>query len=744
MISTKIKIFVSLLLFSSRLLTNITYAQMPSAKQIIGKYKNVFSTPPAKTPGRVAVDGPLLGNGSVAVAIAGKPEQQVYYLARNDFWRLKSAYNESFPAVLGQLQVDIPALRDASYNIQQDLYDAVTTSNFTKNDVSALIQSEVAATKDWLIITIANKGKAMLKGKVALLLPQADQFYVKPPGDIKYPDSTSSGSNKEGLQWIQRGFAKEVTIPTNATAALKIIGHHSNEFSLKPSEKITIVCALSSNFKAANPLQMVQQQVELASAQKITTAKNDHLAWWHHFWNESKVSIADSVIEHQYYKSQYNMASCSRDPKFPPGIFGSWVTKEIPNWSGDYHLNYNYTAPFYGLYSSNHLAQAMPYYEPLLNFMQRGKYYSTKIAQIPEGILYPVGIGPLGIETTRKTKLMGYEDEYDGLFFGQKSNAMYCAVTMSMHFYKTYDVGFAKKVYPYIKSVAVFWQHYLKKEGDRYIIENDAIHEGTIGTMNPILSLGMVPMLLKTAIDMSALLKTDVALRDNWKEKIAHLSTYTFQEKNGKTVFRYSEKGTAWWNDNTLGIQHIYPAGQIGLESDSTLLQVAKNTMDVMRRWKDYNGSNSFFPAAVRVGYNADTILTKLRDYSLHTYPNGFQLGNPHGIENCSTVPNTINEMLCMSNQNVLRVFAVWPKEKDAAFANIRCDGAFLVSAELKNQVVKYIQLVSEKGREAVLQNPWKGSTLSFTSNKRKSWRQKGERIKFSTLVGETLHISPL
>ena len=60
----------------------------------------------------------------------------------------------------------------------------------------------------------------------------------------------------------------------------------------------------------------------------------------------------------------------------------------------------------------------------------------------------------------------------------------------------------------------------------------------------------------------------------------------------------------------------------------------------------------------------------KLRAYAQHAYPNGFQQGNPHGIENCSTTPNTINEMLCMSHvpagaapgTQALRVFPAWPR----------------------------------------------------------------------------------
>lgn len=117
------KVVVARLLFTMCFLfTGIAQGQVKEAKEVVGKYRNVFVAPPSRTPSTVAVDAPFLGNGFTEAAIAGAPEQQCYYLARNDFWRLRSGYNESFPAVLGRLTIQIGALKDASYNVEQDLY----------------------------------------------------------------------------------------------------------------------------------------------------------------------------------------------------------------------------------------------------------------------------------------------------------------------------------------------------------------------------------------------------------------------------------------------------------------------------------------------------------------------------------------------------------------------------------------------------------------------------------------------
>ena len=687
------------------------------SEAIIRKHTIRFTEPPKRIPNRNSVDAPLLGNGFTGVALAGPPEAQTFYVARNDFWRLKSALDESYPLVLGKIELSMPALKGASYLVEQQLYDATTTARFTKGGLSVSYKTYISAEEDLLVLELEMNGEDSVEGYVNLSLPGEKETINNPPLERVFPDEREVGVTKEGVFYLWRAFEDSVDIPTKAAMALRMGQSFDGSFVLKPGKPVRLVCAFSSNFKSNDCVADVIERVEDCSFTHLNEIEKHHQEWWKDYWQKSFVSIPDSVIEKQYYLSLYGMASCSRDKDFPPSIFGTWITRERPNWNGDYHLNYNHMAPYYGLYSSNRIEQADPYYMPMLAQIARGNYYSEKVTGISDGILLPVGAGPLGIETTRRSPFMdtyfkGWIDgklvEDEGFFMGQKSNSSYAVVNMSMQFYRTWDKEYTRKVYPFVKGVAAFWEKYLTLEGDRYVIYNDAIHEGTVGTMNPILSLGLVRMVMQTVSDMSSFLGVDEDKREQWAFIKDHMSDYPLQERNGKTVFRYTEKGTDWWGDNTLGIQHIYPAGQIGLNSDPQLLQIAHNTVDEMRRWSDFNGTNSFFPAAVRIGYDPDSILVHLNVYSHHTYPNGFQLDNPHGIENWSTVPNTINEMLCMGHQDIVRVFPVWPREKDASFHQIRVEGAFLVSAELKNKEVTSLTIVSEQGRPLTLLNPWK------------------------------------
>lgn len=747
-------LFITLTIISS--LFNSCDVEKKQALDIVDKYVIHFNEPPKNIPSIFSVDAPLLGNGSTGVAIAGNPDSTVFYVARNDFWRLKSGYDEPSPLVLGKVEINIPELRGATYSVEQHLSDATTVAHFTKGDLSFSYKTYISATEDMMVVEMNMTGQEAIN--VNLELSSISEKELNRKNEIAIECIHLGEINKsmtgDGIHFLSRAFSDSVDISTKAAIAMKSESDNSGKFILKEGKPQHVILAFSSNFKSDDCVKAVVDRIKKYDDFKLQQLENDHKLWWKDYWEKSYVDIPDSVIEKQYYLSLYGLASCSRDLNFPPGILGTWITREYPAWGADYHLNYNHMAPYYGLYSSNRIKQADPYYMPLLAFMSKGKYYSEKVTSIPDGILLPVGIAPLGIESTnRNAKMEKYhfkwmiEDgnvEEGGLFWGQKSNAAYAVVNLSMQFYHTWDKAYTQKVYPFVKAVATFWENYLTKEGDRYVIYNDAIHEGTVGTMNPILSLGLVRMVMQTVIDMSEFLGIDSDRRDIWTYMKNHLADYPLQERDGKTVFRYTEEGCDWWNGNTLGIQHIYPAGQIGLESDPELLKVAYNTVDIMQRWHDTNGSNSFFPAAVRIGYNPDTVLTRLNEYSRHTYPNGFQFGNPHGIENWSTVPNTINEMLCMGHQDIVRVFHVWPKDKDASFHNIRVEGAFLVSSELKNGAVSYITLKSEKGRDLTLQNPWKGMKVDVKNEVTGKRVVEGDYISMKTEEGQTYEFTPI
>jgi len=774
------------------------------AERIVSQYTTVMNEPPRRVPSRDTVDGPLLGNGSLGAVISGKPESQRFWISKNNFWRLTDGHRKGGPRLFGGLEIQIPALSNATYLVEQQFYPAMTTSRFVNGNTNVVMRSFVAATEDVLIIELSVTGAPV---DVATRMWAA-------PGRGSLEDL----GRKDAILWATKAFTNDVKIPTAAACALTVVGakvtHPDLEpvpvtvipdppprrmpppkeksqpgpkFTLQPGRTVTIAVAMRSSFDAKEPLVSAQKLALDLNADKLKALEQEHRQWWSEYWAKSLVEIGDPILEKNYYAANYCIGSAMRDLEFPTGLYGLWVTSDDPRWAGDYHLNFDYQSQFYALYKCNHLEQANAYHAPILEFMERGRWYAKNLLNV-RGVYYSVGIGAKGIETCRKGNLTDRMYQAGGCFMGQKCNAAYSVVPMSMHWYHTYDKDYAKTVYPFVLEVANFWEDYLRFEPNdragkptasvatnalvlppvamvdgvpvdkipvsklppgRYVIYNDSIQEsGDIKGLdsqldvNSSMSLGLVRNAFETAIDMSEELGIDADRREKWKHILGNLSAFPTCERNGKIIFRYSERGTEWIDGNSCGTQHIYPSGAIGLDDDPKLLEIARNMITARGAfWFNNNGENSQYPAAVRVGYDPDVILEKLGTLMTTTRkrPNGM----PETVEQCSTVPGTITEMLCMSHRQVLRVFPVWPKNKDAKFLNLRAEGAFLVSSELKGGQVTFVKVVSEKGRPCTLVNPWPGKAIGVQRDGRKVDTLKGERVVLKTRAGETIVLGP-
>ena len=649
------------------------------SKRVVSPYKAVFRGLPKGTPSKTIVDGPLLGNGDMGVCIAGIDKGQRFWLCKNDFWKLALDYKlgPSGPRPFGGVDMKFPGFAGGS-DTEQHLYDAVTVSRYTahKGGARVEVRSWVAASENMLVVELTASGKD-LDVEVNLWVQEGNGSEV-------------AGSTPNGSQWATRKFTEQVEIATEVACAVRPLGAGALTFKLKVGQPVTILTSMQSAFKSRAPLADVRKRIDGMDPAALAELKKKHAVWWRAFWAKSFVEVGDPLLEQRYYLSNYIMASASRDPEFPPPIFGIWNTTDSPGWMGDYHLNYNHQAPFYALYSCNHIEQADPYHAPILDFRQRAQWYARNVLNI-RGAYYPVGIGPKGIETTRNHPTDGYARpahvQTEGVFYHQRSNGAYCIVNIAMRWRHTYDADYAEVLYPLVRDVADFWEDYLEFEDGRYVIHRDSVHErsGNGNDFNSIVSIGLVRNALELAIDMSGELGIDSRRHEKWR--------------------------------------HI---------------------LDNLSGWFDGNGMNSFYPAAVRVGYDPEVILAKLRQMvTTMGAPNGFIKRNPHGIENCSIVPNTINEMLCMGHRGVLRVFPVWPKDKDARFRNLRTVGAFLVSGELKNGKVQQVRIESEKGRPCTMVNPWPGKTVVLHRNGKQSETLVGKRLGFDTKQNESVLFVP-
>jgi hypothetical protein len=553
----------------------------------------------------------------------------------------------------------------------------------------------------------------------------------------KYPrekSGTATGSAAGLLCFTRKadelaGRGRQVAVVTRIVGGAQAVADADTmNVTLKPGEIAHVVSAILSDLDELDFLVAARKKASSLSEKDITALSAGHHNWWQRFWARSLIEIPDKEIEKRWYAALYVLGSCSRAGKVAPGLWGSWVTTDIPFWAGDFHLNYNFQAPYYIAYASNHADLTLPFYQAIVESVPNGKKIAQERAW--KGVHFPVCIGPWGILPAGDLDL------------GQRSNAAYATLNFIWQYQYTQDLEFLKTTaYPYLLEVADFWEDYLKLEGGRYVIYKDAIHECSGDDVNSLLSLGLLRSLFTNLIVMSKDLGVDEARRAKWHDILAKLSPFPLQTRNGKTVFRYSEKGMDWHDDNSLGIQHIFPAGAIGLDSDPKLLEISRNMIVAMARWNDFNGFSSWYTACARVGYDPKTILAKLREECDHrSLPNLLLYYGGGGIESSGGFL-AINEMLLQSHEGTLRLFPCWPKDQNARFRTLRAVGAFLVSAELNHGVVTGVKIVSKKGKSCTVQNPWPGKHVLLIRNGKRAESVTGDRFTFDTQPNETIKL---
>lgn len=701
-------------------------------------YMNVWEKAPLHIPNESSTDAPLMGNGDIGMCVGFERGLLRYYLTKNDFWRLQSkAEHLSGPRVAGYVDIKVVGFEEADFKAKQSLANGQTDCTLQQEVCSVRASSWVSATDNLIFITLSASGK-----------PARVKF------DLGAPDNGTAqvmAGEINGVKHLTRSFVEDVDIPTEIAFAVKAADDSQGEFTLYPGKPLSLFIAFESKFKKEDPLKYVVRKTRDISLTAMKRLWKKHESWWKSYWNKSSFFVGDSVLMKAYYQGLYTMGACSRDQKFPPALLG-WVTTDKPTWNGDYHLNYNFYAPFYGLYGTNRLEQASGQETPLLDFMSRGRWYAERVTKT-RGILYPVGIGPLGVEVTKDFPVLtdkGYTEKGDvelgGLFYKQRSHAVFGTVNMAQHWRHTYDLDYGKRIYPFVLAVADFWEDFLKLEHGRYHIYQDAQNEKSGFNKNPSMSLALVRNALELAIDLSRELERDQHRQAKWKDLIDKLSDLPTEERNGKLFFRGAEEDENGRQVSGISFSMIYPANGVTLNSDTTLLTVARNTIQAIGewQWQHHNSTSSFYVAAARVGYHPSTILNELHTYALHTYPNGFQLDNPHGIENSCTVANALGEMACMSVGDKIRLFSVWPMEIDAQFEKIRTWGAFLVSASIKSGVVSDVSIFSEKGRSCTVINPWLDEPVWLIRNGKPDKKLIGTELTFPTSINETILLKPL
>jgi len=565
------------------------------------------------------------------------------------------------------------------------------------------------------------------------------------------------------------GVAPEGVLAVRIIGAQMATENGGMRFQVPAGGKVIVAVAATDDRDAARYFESSISELQRASAETVAQTWSRHVAWWRNFWSKSFVEIPDKTVQSWWYGSLYVLASCSKQGNVAPGLWGNWITSTNMGWQGDYTLDYNYQAPFWAAFPTNHVDLADPYDAPILAWLERGRGLAKELHA--HGVMYYTHLAPSPGWSADNFKALD-----------QKSDALFAAVNCVQRWRYTRDAAYARKMWPFLTGVADFWDHDLKLVNGRYVDENDAEDEhlwGPWDDTNPATVIGFLNMLYPALIDMSEQLNMGQEMRATWHDRLVHLSPLplapaasvkAIRDAVGKPipadkmVILESEHGMQWVNINRgerflenppvaiqgssagmNSLQVVFPAWNIGLESSAELRQAALNTVDYTRLWYDSNNTSNFYPAAANAGYDPDSILQHLNLLVTHIgYPNFAYKFGAGGVENEATVPTTIAAMLLQSYQKNIHVFANWPVNQDASFGDLLAVGDFLVSSSMSGGRVVEVKITSQRGGPCKLANPWgenRGVKVQIAGSPTKVLH--GTVLTVATRAGEKLVFTP-
>lgn len=503
--------------------------------------------------------------------------------------------------------------------------------------------------------------------------------------------------------------------------------------------------------------------------QDLTSKLDSNINIWKDYWNKSGVVLSDSFLEGVWYHNLYFFNCAAKAEATCPGLFANWSYDKIGTaWHGDYHMNYNIEQPFWMTFSSNHLEKDLPYVN-LINFLLGSskqwarEYYSLPGAYFPHSS-YPVKMtmNPYPVPT------WGWEI----------CETPWAVQGLWLHYLYSGDTSFLKnRAYVPIKEAVTFLVAYMKRSDARGLPRWDDNDFHIFPTIPPelyglqpgfkydydcIIDLALTKFIFKAFQEATRVLGTqekEKYLLNNIRDILDHYPKYpTAQsEKYGKVLVGAPGANANVIYNVPLPLTPVFPGDEYGMDSDSTTLQMLKNTY---KNSQNEGGNDLVFRnlQAARIGMlNLDKFKRQIK-YCL--LPDGtatdmvMQSGGRYSdltpfdfmahmgiwFENFG-LPVVINTCLIQSYDGTIRLFPNWPKNKNASFYDLRTVGAFLVSASLKDGNVKEIKIKSEKGNGLRLIMPWGNEGYLITNNEKRKINKKIISIK--TYPGEIIYLRP-
>ncbi len=530
---------------------------------------------------------------------------------------------------------------------------------------------------------------------------------------LEYPQGTVT-KNKNSATYTQEGWG-----------GFKYEAHTSHKTL---PNAMTGSWSLSSEFpsweKSPSATTIIKKQMQ----EGMTKAFDTHATWWRDFWSQSAISIPDATIEKQWHLEQYKFGSVARSSGPPISLQAVWTADngKLPPWKGDFHHDLNTQLSYWPAYSANHLNEEIGFVNWLWKYRNTFKKYTDEYYEA-EGLNVP------GV-TTLTGEPMGGWIQYS---FGPSVSA-WLGHHFYLHWKYSMDSTFlAERAYPWIKDVATYLNAITQKDanGKRKlpISSSPEIHDNSKQAWFPNTTnfdLGLIKWTYEKAAELADELgKKEEA--NTWKKIASEWPQLASSEQTGLMI----APGAPYAQSHRHFSHQIayHPLGIVDFsrgEQDQKIIKNTISTLDSIGSSLYVGYSFSWLANLKARAFDGEGAAKALKIFATSfCLPNSFHVNGDQSDNNYSRYkyrPFTLEgnfafaaglqEMLIQSHTGILHIFPAVPKSwSTPSFDQLRAQGAFLVSASMKNGATEKVSITSLKGSVLKLKNPF--NTSNFQCN---------------------------
>ncbi|MEN8663131.1 MAG: glycosyl hydrolase family 95 catalytic domain-containing protein [Lentimonas sp.] len=466
----------------------------------------------------------------------------------------------------------------------------------------------------------------------------------------------------------------------------------------------TLYASVGHSFPGATARDEALAVVEALSNKSLEELQKTHRVWWHAFYPKSFVSLPDQRMQSFFWIQHYKMACATKGGSSLADNQGPWLQPTgwpALWWNLNVQLAYSHMLP------ANHEALSVG----LLNTLV--KHQDNLVKNVPEHMR----ADSMAINTVSGQDLLSpmgdpNDPKQKPLATGNFTWAMH---NCYMQYRYTMDEDMLRdKIYPLLTKAINYYRHFMieGEDGRIHLPITNSPEYANVGDCNYDLSL--LQWGCQALIDSAQTLGIDDPLVPVWQDILERLVDYP-QNETG-----YMIGAGKSYDDSHRHYSHLlmfYPLAILDLDNPE-IRALAKQSL---LHWQSkperlagysYTGSSSMF-SLLGDGEMAEQ---RMQDFFADKIlPNTFYAEGSPVIETPPAAARSIEDMLIQSWGDTIRVFPSIPlKWQELAFADLRTEGAFLVSASRKGGKTSFIAIKSLAGAPCRIQTSIVGKLEVF------------------------------